>query len=108
MIVSLAVGGLLWLAMVAASGWGAAVLPAGARIAIHCGSTAHCYRAAKPAGLIAWPVIGAVLLGGLGATARSSLAADWVPGFRDVLVPAVLVVALGFQAGALLQAGQQQ
>ena len=32
------------------------------------------------------------------------MAAGWVPGFRDVLVPAVMVVVLAFQAGALILA----
>jgi hypothetical protein len=36
------------------------------------------------------------------------LAAGWVPGVRDVLMPAVMVVLLGFQAGALVLARQDQ
>ncbi|MGH3182339.1 MAG: hypothetical protein ACRDOE_10615 [Streptosporangiaceae bacterium] len=43
MLASLAIGGLLLLAMVAASERAAAVLPADARIAIHCGSVEHGY-----------------------------------------------------------------
>jgi hypothetical protein len=39
---SLVIGGVLLLAMVAASGRAATVLPADARIAIHCGSVEHC------------------------------------------------------------------
>ena len=38
------------------------------------------------------------------AREASSVAAGWVPGVRDVLVPAVLCVALGFQVGALVLA----
>jgi hypothetical protein len=41
------------------------------------------------------------LLGVLGGIMWSSLAADWVPGVRDVLTPAVMGVALAFQIGAL-------
>ncbi len=42
----------------------------------------------------------------LGGFIKSSLAAGWVPGVRDVLVPAVLFVVFGFQVGALVLAGQ--
>jgi hypothetical protein len=50
--------------------------------------------------------MGAVLLVVLGGITKSSLAAGWVPGVRDVLVPAVLLVAFGFQVGALVLAGR--
>ena len=45
--------------------------------------------------------MGAVSFGTVGGITRSSVAADWVPGVRDVLTPAVLCVALAFQIGAL-------
>jgi hypothetical protein len=103
-LASLVIGGMLLLATVAASGWAAAVLPADARIPLHYGSVEHYYPASKRAGLLIWPAGGAVLYGVLGGIARSSMAAGWVPGFRDVLVPAVMVVVLAFQAGALILA----
>jgi len=103
-LASLVIGGMLLLASVAASGWGAAVLPADARIPVHYGSAEHFYPASKRAGLLIWPAVGAVLYGVLGGIARSGMAAGWVPGFRDVLVPAVMVVVLAFQAGALILA----
>ena len=98
---SLVVGGVFLLAMIVASARAAVTLPAGARIAIHCGSAEHCYLAPKRAGLVAWPALGAAAFGLLGRIAASSLAAGWVPGVRDVLVPAVLGVLLAFQGGAL-------
>lgn len=104
MLASLIIGGVLLLAIVAASGWGAVVLPAGARIAVHYGSENHQFLVSKRAGLLIWPVLGVLLYGALGGIARSGLAAGWVPGFRDVLVPAVMVVVLAFQAGALITA----
>ena len=61
----------------------------------------------KRAGLIIWPALGAVLFAVLGGITESGLAADWVPGVRDVLVPAVLLVVLGFQVGALVLAGRE-
>ncbi len=101
---SLLIGGVLLLAMVAASGRAAMVLPADARIAIHCGSAEHSYLASKRAGLVIWPALGALCYGVLGGIAGSSLAVGWVPGVRDVLVPAVMCVLLAFQAGALIMA----
>jgi hypothetical protein len=98
---SLVVGGVFLLAMIVASVWAAVTLPADARIAIHCGFVEHCYLAPKRAGLVIWPALGAVVFGVLGEIAASSLAADWVAGVRDVLVPAILGVLLAFQAGAL-------
>jgi hypothetical protein len=103
-LASLLVGGVFLLAMIVASVQAAVTLPAGARIAIHCGFVEHCYLAPKRAGLVAWPALGAVTFGVLGGIAASRLAADWVPGVRDVLVPAVMGVLLAFEAGALVLA----
>jgi hypothetical protein len=44
--------------------------------------------------------------GVLGGIADGGMAANWVPGLRDVLVPAVICVLLGFQVGALVLAGR--
>ncbi len=104
MLASLIIGGVLLLAIVAASGWGAVVLPADARVAVHYGSENHQYLVSKRAGLLIWPALGVIVYGALGEIIASSLAAGWVPGVRDVLVPAVLVVVLAFQAGALITA----
>jgi hypothetical protein len=101
MVASLAVGGALLLAMIAASGRAAATLASNARIPIHFGSAEHCYWASKRAGLVIWPVAGVLAFGVLGGVAASRLAAGWVPGVRDVITPAVLCVLLGFQVGAL-------
>jgi hypothetical protein len=100
-VASLTVGGVLLLAMLAASGRAAVTLAADARIPLHFGSAEHCYWASKRAGLVIWPGAGAVAFGVLGGVAASGLAAGWVPGVRDVIVPAVLCVLLGFQVGAL-------
>ena len=106
MVASLAVGGVLMLAMIAASARGAVRLAPDARIPVHCGSVEHCFFVSKRAGLIIWPATGAVLFAVLGGITKSSLAAGWVPGVRDVLVPAVLLVVFGFQVGALVLAGR--
>jgi len=101
---SLAVGGALLLAMIAASGRAAVTLAADARVPVHFGSPEHCYWASKRAGLVIWPAAGALAFGVLGGVAGSGLAAGWVPGVRDVITPAVLCVLLGFQLGALVLA----
>ncbi len=95
------VGGVLLLAMIVASGRAAVALPAQARIPVHFGSVEYCYLASKRAGLVIWPAVGAVLFGAMGGITGSGLAADWVPGVRDVLTPALMTVALAFQVGAL-------
>ena len=98
---SLVIGGVLLLAMIVASGRAAVTLPAEARIPVHVGSVEHRYLASKRAGLVIWPAVGAALFGVVGGITGSSLAANWVPGVRDVLTPAVMCVALAFQIGAL-------
>ena len=108
MVASLVVGAVLLLAMIVASARGAVTLAADARIPVHCGSAEHCLLVSKRAGLIIWPAVGAVLFAVFGGIAGSGLAAGWVPGVRDVLVPAVLCVVLGFQAGALVLAGRKR
>jgi len=101
-VAALAVGGVLLAVMIAASGYAAIILPRDARIPLHFGSHEHVFRMSKRAGLVIWPALGALAFGVLGGVSASSLAADWVPGVRDVLMPAVLVVVLGFQVGALV------
>jgi uncharacterized ion transporter superfamily protein YfcC len=106
-VASLAIGGILLLAMIAASGWAAVALPPDARIPIHFGSDEHSYWVPKRAGLFAWPTAGAVLYGVFGGLSASNVASNWVPGVRDVLTPAVMCVAAGFEVGALVLAGQR-
>jgi hypothetical protein len=100
----LAVGGVLLAAMIAASGYAAVTLPASARIPLHFGSHERLLLVSKRTGLLVWPAVGAVVYGVLGGISASSLAAGWVPGVRDVLLPALMCVVLGFQAGALVLA----
>jgi hypothetical protein len=107
-VAALVVGGVLLAVMIAASGYAAVTLPASARIPVHFGSHEHLWPLSKRSGLVAWPVLGALVYGVLGGVSASSLAAGWVPGVRDVLMPAVMVVLLGFQAGALVLARQDQ
>jgi len=100
MVAALAVGGVLLAVMIATSGYGGVILPRDARIPLHFGSHEHVLLVS--AGLVIWPAAGAVVYGILGGVSASSLASDWVPGVRDVLMPAVMAVVLGFQVGALV------
>jgi hypothetical protein len=105
-VAALAVGGVLLAVMIAASGYAAVTLPASARVPLHFGSHEHLWPLSKRPGLVVWPAAGAFAYGVLGGVSASSLAANWVPGVRDVLTPAVMCVLLGFQAGALVLARQ--
>ena len=105
---SLAVSGLFTLAMIVAAVWAAIVLPADARIPLHIGSVERCYLVPKRAGLVIWPAAGVLVSGVLGGIAASSLAADWVPGVRDVLAPAAAGLLLAFEVGALLLARERE
>jgi hypothetical protein len=105
---ALAVGGVLLAVMIAASGYAAVILPGDARIPVHFGSHEHLWPLSKRSGLIVWPAVGAVVYGVLGGISASGLAAGWVPGVRVALMPALMCVVLGFQAGALVLAGQDQ
>jgi hypothetical protein len=101
---SLAIGGVLLVAMIAASGYGWVTLPADARVPVHCGSAERCYWAVKRGGLLIWAAIGVLGYGIVGAIMASNLTYNWSPAVREVLTPAVMCVALAFQAGALAMA----
>jgi hypothetical protein len=105
---ALTVSAIFTLAMIAAAVRAAIVLPAGARIPLHLGSVEHCYLVPKRAGLVIWPAAGVLVSGVLGGVAASSLAADWVPGVRDVLAPAAAGLLLAFEVGALLLARERE
>jgi len=107
-VAALTVGGVLLAVMIAASAYAAVILPGDARIPLHVGSHEHVFVVSKRTGLVVWPVAGAVLYGVLGGISASSLASDWVPGVRGVLMPAAMCVVLGFQVGALVLAVQDQ
>lgn len=102
------IGGMLLLAMITTSGRAAVTLAQDARVPIHFGSDQHCYWVPKRAGLVIWPAAGALVYGVLGGVSASRAASSWVPGVRDVLMPAAMCVVLGFQVGALILARQHR
>jgi hypothetical protein len=98
---ALAAGGTLLAVMIAISAYGAVTLPATARVPLHWAGGWGTY-VGKRAGLIIWPVIGAViqgLVGGLGAPGwPNGNQASWQPGAFMIVIMGLLA---GFQAGAI-------
>jgi hypothetical protein len=101
---SLAIGGLFLLAMVAATVYGAATLPASARVPLHAGAPEYSYWLPKRAGLAIWLAVGALGFAVPGLLSASSLASNWTSSVRVTLTPAVMCVVLAFQAAALISA----
>jgi hypothetical protein len=91
---SLAIGGLFLLAMVAATVYGAATLPASARVPLHAGAPEYSYWLPKRAGLAIWLAVGALGFAVPGLLSASSLASNWTSSVRVTL----------FQAAALISA----
>jgi hypothetical protein len=104
-LASLIIGGALLMAIVAASGWGAVVLPANARIAVHYGSENHQYLVSKRAGLLIWPALGVIMYGALGGIVASSLAAGWVRG-RGGTAAELIVTPVGRGARTIWMSGR--
>ncbi len=104
MIGSLAVTGLILLAMIAVSGYGASTLPPHTRVPLHLGIASLSYWAPKRAALVIWPAIGALVGGGVGAAMASNAAYNWSPAGREVLTPALMCILVTFQVGAIITA----
>jgi hypothetical protein len=102
MAVSLVVGGLLVLAMVGVSLYGARSLPSDVRIPLHYGLGTYNNFASKTVGLIIWPVGGAVIYGIFAGIQAGAIKPNHGGGGSGaVILPVVLVVVCGAQVGAL-------
>jgi hypothetical protein len=99
--VSLVVCGLLVLAMVGVSAYGARSLPPGARIPIHYGLGTYNNFAPKAIGLVMWPAGGAVAYGIFAGIEAGAIKPDHPGGSGGVILPVVLVVILAGQIGAI-------
>lgn len=104
MVVALVAGGLFLLGMIAAAGYAVRVLPVGARVPLNAGVPEYSVWLSRRAGLAAWLGIGAVAFAALASLTASGAAAHWSPSFRAVLLPAVMMVVLAAQAGAVITA----
>jgi len=103
-VTSLGIGGVFLLAMVAATGYAAVTLPAGARVPLHAGSPEYSYWISKWAGLAVWLAAGALGFAVPALLSDSSVSASWASSIRVTLTPAVMCVALALQAAALILA----
>lgn len=93
--------------MVAATGYAAWKLPAGARVPVNAGVPEFSWWLPKPAGLAAWLGAGVVTFAVLGSLTLSGLSANWATSMRVVLLPGVMMVVLAAEAGAVITARQQ-
>jgi hypothetical protein len=99
--VSLAVGGLLVVAMIGLSVYGARTLPPGVRIPIHYGLGSFNNFASRTVGLTMWPAAGAVVYGVFAGIQAGAIKPNHGgSGSAAVILPIVLVVMLGAQVGA--------
>jgi hypothetical protein len=103
-VAALVIGGVFLLGMVAAAGYAARTLPAGARVPLNAGVPEHSVWLSKPAGLAAWLWVGAAAFAAFAALTVTGLSANWALSVRVVLLPCVMMVLLAAEAGALIVA----
>jgi hypothetical protein len=102
LIASLAIGGLLLAAMVAAAGYAIRTLPPDAGVPLHAGAPEYSLWLSKRAGLAAWLGIGAAVFAIAASVTDSSAAENWATSVRVVLVPSVMCVAFAAEAAAII------
>ncbi|MCL2582176.1 MAG: hypothetical protein FWE35_06950 [Streptosporangiales bacterium] len=108
MVVSLVLGSLLLLGMAAAAGYAVRSLPAGSRVPLNAGVPEYSLWLPARAGLGAWLGAGAAVFAVLAWLTTSSVSAHWSsPALRAVLLPAVMLVMLAAEAGAVISARQR-
>ena len=101
---ALVIGGLFLAAMACMAGYAARTLPAGARVPLNAGVPEHSLWLSRRAGLAAWLGAGAVAYAVLAFLTGSGIAANWFPSVRTVLLPAVMLVVLAAETGAIVTA----
>jgi len=102
----LTVGGLLVLAMIAVSVRGWLTLPSDARVPIRHGLRGYGNYLSKTAGLITWPAAGIIIYGLYVGVFAEDLATHYRTGLPLLFLPAVLVVLITVQMGAIRAAGK--
>ena len=101
------IGGVFLAGMVAAAGYAAWTLPAGARVPLNAGIPEHSCWLPKPAGLAAWLGAGVVTFAAFASVTLSGLSADWAASVRVVLLPSAMMIVLAAEAGAVISARQR-
>ena len=104
MIAALAIGGVLLLGMIVTAGYAGRTLPADTGVPLHAGAPEYSLWLSKRAGLAAWLGIGVSAFAVFGFLTVSSLAANWSPSVRVVLLPSVMCVVLAAEAAAIITA----
>lgn len=103
----LTAGGLLVAAMIVVSVRGWLTLPPDARVPVHHGLRGYSQYLSKTAGLVTWPAAGIVIYGlYVGVFAEYLATHDRGPGVPLLFLPAVLVVLITVQVGAIRAAGK--
>jgi hypothetical protein len=103
---SLAISGVLLLAMAVTAGYAIVTLPRGARVPVNAGTPEHSVWLSTLAGLAVWLAAGAVAFAALESLTRSGIAVNWATSMRVTLPPAVLSVVLAGEAAAVITARQ--
>ena len=107
MVAAVVIGGVFLAGMVAAAGYAAWALPAGARVPLNAGVPEFSLWLPKPAGLAAWLGAGLVTFAAFAAVTLTGLSAAWATSLRVVLLPGVMMVVLAAEAGAVITARQR-
>ena len=102
-VVLLVISGLLVVAMIGISCYGAITLPSDARIPLHYGLGSYNNFASRNVGLIVWPAGGILIFGLLTAVSVHAIKPNHPGGGGAALIimPIVLVIVAGFQWGAI-------
>ena len=101
---ALVIGGLFLAAMTVVAGYAARTLPAGARVPLNAGVPEHSLWLSRRAGLAAWLGTGGLAYAVFASLTESGIAANWSPAVRTVLLPAVMLVVLAAESGAVVTA----
>jgi hypothetical protein len=103
---SLAISGVLLLAMAVTAGYAIVSLPRGARVPVNAGTPEHSVWLSKLAGLAVWLALGVIAFAALESLTRSGVAVNWAASMRVALPPAALCVVLAGEAAAVITARQ--
>lgn len=107
MAAAVVIGGVFLAGMVAAAGYAAWTLPAGARVPLNAGVPQFSFWLPKPAGLAAWLGAGVVTFAAFASVTLSGPAANWAASLRVVLLPCAMMIVLAAEAGAVISARQR-
>jgi hypothetical protein len=103
---SLAISGVLLVAMAVTAGYAIVSLPRGARVPVNAGTPEHSLWLSKLAGLAVWLAAGVVAFAALESLTRSGVAVNWATSMRVTLPPAALCVVLAGEAAAVITASR--